>query len=155
WRAGLERCASSRSGKQPCLPAGGAGRQGCLPLRTDANPARRRRERDEARSMSRFTRTIRNLFRNPSPTRPGPRPARRRLEVERLEDRCVPAGNATGDITGTAFVDANGNGLRDAQESSFPGAVLTLTGTTDQGTPVNAGATADDQGSFDFRNVPP
>lgn len=80
---------------------------------------------------------------------------RTRLVVELLEDRSVPSANASGVLTGFAFIDANGNGAFDAQEATVPGASVTLTGTTDQGAPINIIATTDTGGSFTFQNILP
>jgi cyclophilin family peptidyl-prolyl cis-trans isomerase len=95
---------------------------------------------------------IKRLFARPASARP---PARRRLELEALETRALPAGNATGTITGTAFIDANGDAARQANEVTLPGVAITLTGTTDQGNPVSVTATTDANGLFTFANVLP
>jgi cyclophilin family peptidyl-prolyl cis-trans isomerase len=98
--------------------------------------------------MRRLARTIAKLL----PQAPASRPtARPRLEA--LEERNLLA--VTGSISGVAFVDANGNGARDASEAVVAGAPLTLTGATDQGTPVSATVTTDANGGYQFLNVLP
>ena len=91
---------------------------------------------------------------------------RTRLPVESLERRVVPA--ATGSVSGFAFIDANGNGVKDfldlngntTQESGelnelvVKGATLRLTGTSDAGATVNAQTTTNQQGAFSFTVVP-
>ena len=91
---------------------------------------------------------------------------RTRLPVESLEQRVVPA--ATGSVSGIAFIDANGNGVKDfldlngntTQESGelnelvVKGATLHLTGTSDAGATVNAQTTTNQQGAFSFTVVP-
>jgi cyclophilin family peptidyl-prolyl cis-trans isomerase len=100
--------------------------------------------------MSRFVHKIRNLFPGRNSQRPHQlnRKLRARLELQPLEDRCLLAS-----LTGLIYVDGNGNGIRDAQEAVLPGVTVTLTGTTQQGNAVNASATTDAQGSFNFQNV--
>jgi cyclophilin family peptidyl-prolyl cis-trans isomerase len=91
--------------------------------------------------------------------RPGVRTKRilpkRQLELERLEDRCVPAGNVTATVSGTAFVDANGNGALSAGETALPGVAVFLAGTTSQGTAVNVNVTTDANGNYTFTNMVP
>src|SRR5262245_21769126 len=79
----------------------------------------------------------------------------RRLELEFLEDRCVPTGTATGVISGVAFVDSFGTGDFHSPDPTIPGVNLILTGTTSQKTPVTALATTDASGAFTFDNVLP
>ncbi len=78
-----------------------------------------------------------------------------RLNVEILEDRCTPAVSVTGSIGGTAFFDPNTLGSFSSGDTSIPGAVVGLTGTSAQGTPVNTSATTDANGAFNFANVLP
>jgi cyclophilin family peptidyl-prolyl cis-trans isomerase len=80
---------------------------------------------------------------------------RRPLRFEQLEDRCVPSANFSGVISGTAFIDANSNGVLDPGETTLPGVSVTLSGSTNQGTPVNVVATTDANGAFTFQNVLP
>src|SRR5205814_886423 len=77
-------------------------------------------------------------------TSPPSRRPRRRLELEMLEDRTVPVANAT--VLGTVFIDGNANGIRDALEQVLPGVPVDLSGTTDQGAPVNLTAPTDAKG---------
>jgi cyclophilin family peptidyl-prolyl cis-trans isomerase len=104
-------------------------------------------------SMRRFARRIAALF-SSSSTKQTPRRRRSRLELETLENRCVPA-TASGTISGIAFLDGNANGIHDSAEATVPGILLNLTGTTDQGTPVNVNATTDANGAYIFNNVLP
>jgi cyclophilin family peptidyl-prolyl cis-trans isomerase len=84
------------------------------------------------------------LFRKPAPARR----RRPRLCVEQLECRCTPA-NASGVITGTALIQ-NAFGTTD-----IVGMNVTLTGTTNQNSPVTALAMTDSHGQFSFTNVLP
>src|SRR5438270_8207428 len=45
----------------------------------------------------------------------------RRFRLERLESRETPAA-----LSGSAFVDTNGNGIRDAGEAALPGATVSI-----------------------------
>jgi cyclophilin family peptidyl-prolyl cis-trans isomerase len=100
--------------------------------------------------MRRLARTIRKLFGTRAPRRPRTRP-----RVEWLEDRSLLSANASGVLTGLAFVDSNGDGVREAREAVLPGVSVTLSGTTNQGTPVDVTATTDGTGAFSFLNVQP
>src|SRR5207244_3330712 len=80
---------------------------------------------------------------------------RRRLELETLENRCVPAANATATVSGFLYIDANADGVRQAQETVLPGVPVNLSGTTDQGAPVNVTAGTDASGAYSFINVLP
>ncbi len=59
-----------------------------------------------------------------------------------------------GTITGFVYDDANNNGLRSG-ETGIPGTVVNLTGTDDQGSPVNLSTTTSGSGSFQFTNLRP
>jgi hypothetical protein len=91
-----------------------------------------------------------------------PRQARRkarlpdhaRLELQPLEDRCLLA-NASGVVAGLAFIDHNGNGSYDAQEVRLPGVNVTLSGRSNQGTPVLVTTGTDAGGAYRFLNVQP
>jgi cyclophilin family peptidyl-prolyl cis-trans isomerase len=83
-------------------------------------------------------------------TRRGSRPP----AVEQLEDRCV-LSTASGAVTGEAFIDRNGDGLRNNGELGVAGATVVLSGTTTQGTAVNVSVVADGDGQFHFDNVLP
>jgi uncharacterized repeat protein (TIGR01451 family) len=59
-------------------------------------------------------------------------------------------------LSGFVYVDSNGNGVRDGGETAgIAGVTLTLTGTDDQGTPVNRTATTDASGAYAFDNLRP
>jgi peptidyl-prolyl cis-trans isomerase A (cyclophilin A) len=77
------------------------------------------------------------------------------LELEILEDRSVPSGNASGVVSGFAFLDSNHNGVFNSSQITLPGMNINLTGTTSQGTPVSTTATTDASGAFSFINVLP
>jgi cyclophilin family peptidyl-prolyl cis-trans isomerase len=66
----------------------------------------------------------------------------------------VPA-NASGNILGQAFVDANANGRRDGGEPVLAGARVRLTGKTLQNVNVNVTATALGNGRYNFKYVQP
>jgi cyclophilin family peptidyl-prolyl cis-trans isomerase len=101
---------------------------------------------------------LRNLLPHRDVPRTGSRaarqPARARPRLEQLEDRSLPAANASGTISGFAFIDANGNGLRDAGETALPGVPVTLTGGT-SGNAVNVTVTTDANGAYTIANVLP
>ncbi len=80
------------------------------------------------------------------------RPKRPGLEV--LEDRAVPA-NASGVVEGVTFVDVNHDHVRQATEGLVGGALVRLTGKTDQGTAVNVKLHSDPKGHYVFLNVQP
>jgi cyclophilin family peptidyl-prolyl cis-trans isomerase len=79
----------------------------------------------------------------------------RRLELEALEDRWAPTANASGVISGLAFIDSSANGVFSSSQITLPGMNVTLTGTTSQGTAVKVTATTDANGDYSFNNVLP
>jgi cyclophilin family peptidyl-prolyl cis-trans isomerase len=89
--------------------------------------------------MRRLTRTIAKLFPQAPAARPTARPS-----LEALEDRNLLA--ATGSISGVVFATG-------ANSATVSGAPLSLTGMTDQGTPVSASVTTDANGNYQFANV--
>jgi cyclophilin family peptidyl-prolyl cis-trans isomerase len=97
--------------------------------------------------MHSFAQTLWNSLRNSTASRRAARrPLTRRLELEPLELRDVPA--ALGSLTATAFIDANGNGKFDAGESVISTVAVTLTG------PATRNATTGANGSFTFAQLP-
>src|SRR5579872_230360 len=100
-----------------------------------------------------------NLFRRPGTIRRRHRNtdtiARRRLELEVLEDRSLPSATSLGLVTGTVFIDHNANGRLDAGELGVSGVVVTLSGTTSQHATVKTTATTNLSGLFSFQNVAP
>src|SRR5262245_61536521 len=81
---------------------------------------------------------------------------RARLAVEVLEDRSLPSGNASGVLSGVAFIDASGDGVHQANEPVLPGVPVTLAGTPSHGgDAVNVVATTDANGAFSFLNILP
>jgi cyclophilin family peptidyl-prolyl cis-trans isomerase len=105
--------------------------------------------------MHRLARTIAKYL----PQRRAPRQAAwRRLarpRLEALEDRSLLDAGTTGTISGVAFVDANRDGVREANEAVLSGTPLTLTGTTNQGAPASTSVTTDANGGYQFLNVVP
>ena len=66
------------------------------------------------------------------------------------------AGNARpAPLSGTVFIDANANGVRDAGEAVRGGVALTLTGTTGTGAPVTATTTSAGDGTYQFPSLLP
>jgi cyclophilin family peptidyl-prolyl cis-trans isomerase len=108
------------------------------------------------RIMKSFTKRVWDLFRRRRPQAAISRRPRR-LELEALEDRSVPAGSASGALIGVAFVDANANGILDAhlKEGGVPGISVRLTGTTSLGADVNVVTTTDGGGGYAFPNILP
>src|SRR4051794_19271529 len=105
--------------------------------------------------MSLLTQKIKNFLHPRKQNGPRSRGMRTPLRLERLEDRRLLAGDASGLLTGVAFVDFNTNGILDNQETVLPGVQTTLTGTTNQGVAVNVNATTTATGGFSFLNVQP
>jgi cyclophilin family peptidyl-prolyl cis-trans isomerase len=105
--------------------------------------------------MRRFARKLRNWLPRSAASTSTARAARKRLQLEMLEDRCLLAGNASADLSGIAFIDINGNGMRDANEAAVPGVMVHLTGTTYLGASVDKTATTDANGSFSFLGATP
>ena len=66
------------------------------------------------------------------------------------------AGNARpAPLTGTVFIDANGNGVRDAGEAGRGNVTLALTGTTGTGTSVSLTTVSSGDGAYLFPNLMP
>jgi VCBS repeat-containing protein len=65
-------------------------------------------------------------------------------------------GGETGDskITGYVFIDTDNDGERDSGEIGVPGALITLTGTSDGGNSVSKTCLTDDNGYFVFTDIP-
>src|SRR5262249_41674858 len=105
--------------------------------------------------MRRLASAIGSIMKTKNRKAKSPYKDRRRLELEYLENRCVPSANASGVISGFAFADTNNNGVFNSGEPTLPGLTLTLTGKTSQGTPVSTTATTDATGAYNFANVLP
>jgi protocatechuate 3,4-dioxygenase beta subunit len=60
-----------------------------------------------------------------------------------------------GSLAGFVYVDKNGNGTKDLNESGIAGAVLTLTGNDDRGGTVNLVTSTDPSGGYSFTNLLP
>ncbi len=97
--------------------------------------------------MFRFFATNKRPAHKPAPRR------RTRLELEALEERSL-LSVTTNTITGTAFLDANSNGVFDPKEVAEPGITVNLTGTTNLGKAENVSTTTDINGKYTFNNVP-
>ncbi len=63
-------------------------------------------------------------------------------------------GILTGTITGTKFLDANGNGVRDAGETGLAGVTITRTSSINDTAASQLSVVTDAQGNFTFANVP-
>jgi cyclophilin family peptidyl-prolyl cis-trans isomerase len=97
--------------------------------------------------MHSFARTLWNSLRNRTASRRAARrPVTRRLELEPLEVREVPA--ALGSLTARAFYDANANGIFDAGDTAFSTVPVTLSG------PAGFTATTGANGTFTFTELP-
>ncbi len=106
--------------------------------------------------MRRFTQKLWNLLCNRDSQKLRRRPIGRQLTLECLEERTTPTANASGTITGVAFVDTNHNGVHDSGEYLLPGVSVNLSGTTSQqGKAVNVTAVTNSQGAFTFDFVQP
>src|SRR5262245_49724736 len=74
----------------------------------------------------------------------------RPLLLESLESRVVPAS-----LSGFAYLDADNDGVKDANESGLPGAVVQLSGTETGGATVNRSILTDDTGAYSFGTLNP
>ena len=63
-------------------------------------------------------------------------------------------GVLTGTITGTKFLDVNGNGVQDAGEPGLAGVTITRTASINDPTGANLSVVTDAAGNFTFANVP-
>src|SRR5262249_22564089 len=63
--------------------------------------------------------------------------------------------NASGVVIGFAYVDTNGDHVRDGQDFGVPGVLVTLNGTTAAGHGVGVSAITDGSGGYTFQNVQP
>jgi hypothetical protein len=63
-------------------------------------------------------------------------------------------GVLTGTITGTKFLDANANGVRDAGETGLAGVTITRTSSINDPAGAQLSVVTDAQGNFTFANVP-
>lgn len=109
--------------------------------------------------MRRLTWKLRELLRSTLTRRTSLRrhrlPVQSAVSLESLEPRALLTGNASGEITGLAFIDANMNGSRQSSEVVVRGVPVRLTGTTGQGVSVDATTTTNAGGSYSFANVLP
>jgi cyclophilin family peptidyl-prolyl cis-trans isomerase len=106
-----------------------------------------------------------NIFRHRRPQRSrrnklNSRSYRWKVHLEALEDRLTPASSgfsltAPAVVSGVAFIDSNGNGVRDPGELAATGTSVTLTGNTVQGASVNLSTITDASGQFTFFQVQP
>ncbi len=107
--------------------------------------------------MSRLTRKLLDLLLDRRSRNVRARPVSRRLNLESLEERAVPAtANATGTITGFAFVDTNVNRVLDQGEFLASGVTINLSGTTTAlHRAVNVNVITNANGAFTFEDVQP
>ncbi len=110
--------------------------------------------------MRSFAGSLRDLFGKRSAKRRATRPAPRRLELERLEDRWVPTAptpQLASAVSGIIFVDHNGTGVFGPGDATIGGVDVTLS-TVGSGTylgkSINASTVTASDGSFSFQNVP-
>ncbi len=101
--------------------------------------------------MRRFARNLWKSLAGPRTTRRSV--TRRRLELEALETRAVPAALAT--LTAFAYVDANHNGVFDAGEAALPLIPVTLSGTTTAGKAFSQTFTSNINGVVTFLELQP
>lgn len=66
----------------------------------------------------------------------------------------LAAGSNTGSLAGVVYLDANGNGLRDAGEAGIGVVPVSLTGTDSLGAAVAASGYTDAEGAFVFSQLP-
>jgi peptidyl-prolyl cis-trans isomerase A (cyclophilin A) len=121
-------------------------------LRLESAPRLRHRKEEnlfEDSPMRRFARSLWKSFAGPRKTR---RPFTRRLELEALEIRAVPA--ALGSVTALAYVDVNHDGRFDAGDTVLPVIPATLTGTTTTGAKVQQVFTSGLNGKVTFFELP-
>jgi SdrD B-like domain len=71
--------------------------------------------------------------------------------VELLESRQLLAGS----LSGSVYVDANDNGVRDGSEAGIPNVVVKLIGEDDQGAAVNTSIETDNSGNYVFDDLRP
>ncbi len=62
-------------------------------------------------------------------------------------------GERGGELSGSVYVDSNGNGTRDTGEPGLPGVTVTLTGTDNLGNPVTRTTTTDANGDYRFTDL--
>jgi uncharacterized repeat protein (TIGR01451 family) len=58
-------------------------------------------------------------------------------------------------VSGFVYLDANNDGIKEANENGLPGILVTLSGTNDLGAPVSQAATTDPSGFYQFSNLRP
>jgi cyclophilin family peptidyl-prolyl cis-trans isomerase len=104
-------------------------------------------------SMRRLAAQMWNALRRRDP-KASRRPARRLLNVEALEVRAVPTANVAPALTGTAFIDRNGNGIFNAGDTPLAGVGVTLVGRTFKGSAIDVSTATRANGTFQFLNVP-
>jgi large repetitive protein len=64
-------------------------------------------------------------------------------------------GEKKAGLSGSVYVDSNNNGIKDTGEAPIAGVVITVTGTTESGTPVSVTATTDGSGIYSFPTLLP
>ena len=66
-----------------------------------------------------------------------------------------PVPTTGSDVSGSVYFDANGNGIRDTDETGIIGVEIILTGTDINGNPVNISVLSNANGDYTFPNVQP
>lgn len=79
-----------------------------------------------------------------------------RVPVTIVHDQAPPVvnfGERTGSLSGLVYNDANGDGIRDANEPVIAGVIMTLTGTDSRGEALTRTAVTNADGSYTFADV--
>lgn len=107
--------------------------------------------------MRRMTWRIWNIFgKNRRQSVRGSRSTRNANQTpEVLESRALLTGTASGEVLGTAFIDTDQDGTKDANELTTKGVLVHLVGQTTIGTAVDVSATTRADGTYKFLNVLP
>ena len=113
--------------------------------------------------MRQLSSRLRNLFRRHRPTKSQTRAAaspRWRPSFELLEDRLTPApagflATSPAVLSGLVYLNSANTGVFQTGDTVVPGAKVSLTGTTTQGTAVSSSVTTDANGAFSFFQVKP
>lgn len=101
--------------------------------------------------LHRLARTLGKLLSADAPHQP----LHRKLELLVLEDRSLLSVASSGVLTGFAFVDANGDGVRQAQERALPGVQVVLSGRSTSGEVLSGTAVTGANGGYQFSRIAP
>src|ERR1700730_1764729 len=113
--------------------------------------------------MRELSSRLRHVVRRHQKTKPQVRAAaspRWRPSFELLEDRLTPAtagflATSPAVLSGLVYLNPANTGVFHTGDTLVPGATVTLTGTSTQGTAVNTSVTSDANGAFSFFQVQP